>query len=146
MMANVMQLMMLMESNNRIWGQACNPWDVQHTPGGSSGGDATLVASCSVPLALASDVAGSIHIPACFCGVMGFKPTTRCYSFQGTMRPRKDNLQGTHLVIPSAMGLIVQMVEDCAAFLWATLVPTLWNGSCDLPQLLFDENAYNTTS
>jgi len=44
------------------------------------------------------------------------------------------------------MGLIARTVEDCATFLWATLVPALWNGSLDLPQLPFDENAYNTTS
>ncbi len=116
-MANVMQLMMLMESNNCIWGQACNLWDVQCMPGGSLCGDAALVASCCVPLALASDVAGSIHIPACFCGVMGFKLTARHYSFQGNMQPCKDHLQGTHLVILSAMGPIAQMVEDCTTFL-----------------------------
>jgi len=90
--ANVMQLMMLMESNNFIWGQACNPWDVQCTPGGLLGGDATFVASHCVPLALTSDVAGSICIPAYFCGVVGFKPTTQRYSFQGTMWPHKEAL------------------------------------------------------
>lgn len=52
-----------------------NPWNLQHTPGGSSGGaGAALAAGCG-PLALATDGAGSARIPASCCGVLGLKPT-----------------------------------------------------------------------
>ena len=67
---NTIQLMMLYDCNNRIWGRTLNPWNLNRSPGGSSGGDAALVAMGCVPLAVASDVAGSIRIPACFSGVI----------------------------------------------------------------------------
>jgi Asp-tRNA(Asn)/Glu-tRNA(Gln) amidotransferase A subunit family amidase len=86
---NVPQIMMIPESVNRIYGRSRNPWNLRRTPGGSSGGDGALVAMRCVPLAICSDVAGSIRIPAAFCGVTGFKPTSTRVSNKGNMRPRK---------------------------------------------------------
>lgn len=54
-----------------------NPHDLDHTPGGSSGGSAALLAAGAVPLATAGDGAGSVRIPAACCGLVGFKPTHR---------------------------------------------------------------------
>jgi aspartyl-tRNA(Asn)/glutamyl-tRNA(Gln) amidotransferase subunit A len=56
-------------------GPTCNPWHLEHTPGGSSSGSAAGVAACMVPLALGSQTYGSIQRPAAYCGVYGLKPS-----------------------------------------------------------------------
>jgi fatty acid amide hydrolase 2 len=74
---NVPEGGMWMETHNKIWGRTSNPWDPRRTAGGSSGGEAALVAAGGSPFGIGSDIAGSIRIPAAFCGVVGHKPTGR---------------------------------------------------------------------
>jgi amidase len=59
---------------SRLWGVTRNPWNPAFTPGGSSGGSAASLAAGTSPLAMGSDIGGSIRIPASACGVVGFKP------------------------------------------------------------------------
>ena len=61
-------------SDNPHYGATKNPWNPQLTTGGSSGGSAAAVASGEVPVALGTDTAGSVRIPAALCGCVGFKP------------------------------------------------------------------------
>jgi len=61
-------------TNSRLWGVTRNPWNLDLTPGGSSGGSGAALAAGETVLATGSDIGGSIRIPASFCGVVGFKP------------------------------------------------------------------------
>ncbi len=61
-------------THSRLWGITRNPWNLDYSPGGSSGGAGASLAAGSTTLANGSDIGGSIRIPASFCGVVGFKP------------------------------------------------------------------------
>jgi aspartyl-tRNA(Asn)/glutamyl-tRNA(Gln) amidotransferase subunit A len=73
-------------TENPYYGKAHNPWGINRISGGSSGGSAVAVASGMATLALGSDTAGSIRIPASCCGVVGLKPTFGLVSKYGVMR------------------------------------------------------------
>jgi aspartyl-tRNA(Asn)/glutamyl-tRNA(Gln) amidotransferase subunit A len=62
-------------SNSLRYGPVHNPWNLGHTPGGSSGGSAVAVAAGIVPVALGTDLGGSITTPSAFCGIFGMKPS-----------------------------------------------------------------------
>jgi Asp-tRNA(Asn)/Glu-tRNA(Gln) amidotransferase A subunit family amidase len=87
-----------------------NPWNPEHTPGGSSSGSAAAVAAGVVPLAIGSQTVGSVLRPAAYCGVVGLKPSYGRISYAGTagLAPSFDH-----------MGLICTCVEDAALALTA---------------------------
>ncbi|MGC2203791.1 MAG: amidase [Stellaceae bacterium] len=62
-------------TDSPLSGVTRNPWNLQRTPGGSSGGSAVAVLAGICPLAVGTDAGGSIRIPAAFCGIVGLKPT-----------------------------------------------------------------------
>ena len=63
------------QTNSPLFGKSNNPWNLEYTTGGSTGGGAAAVAAGLSPLELGSDYGGSVRVPAHFCGVFGFKPT-----------------------------------------------------------------------
>jgi aspartyl-tRNA(Asn)/glutamyl-tRNA(Gln) amidotransferase subunit A len=63
------------ETNSLLTGISRNPWNTEHTPGGSSGGASAAVSAGLGPLAIGTDGAGSVRIPAAFCGNVGLKPS-----------------------------------------------------------------------
>jgi amidase len=73
---NVPELAGAVESDNLVYGRTNNPYDLARTPGGSSGGEAAIIAACGSPLGLGTDAGGSIRIPAHFCGLAAIKPTS----------------------------------------------------------------------
>ena len=75
------------QSFNAVYGQTNNPWDVARTPGGSTGGGAAALAAGLSYLEPGSDLAGSIRIPAHFCGVYGHKPTLDVVPMRGHIPP-----------------------------------------------------------
>ena len=72
---NTPEFGMTFTTNNRLFGPARNPWNLERTTGGSSGGAAAAVASGLGPVGHGNDAGGSIRVPASFCGVFGIKPT-----------------------------------------------------------------------
>jgi aspartyl-tRNA(Asn)/glutamyl-tRNA(Gln) amidotransferase subunit A len=72
-------------NNNAHYGPTRNPWNLQRTTGGSSGGSAAAVAAGLAFAALGTDTGGSIRIPSALCGVVGLKPTFGFVSCHGTM-------------------------------------------------------------
>ena len=95
-------------TESATWGVTRNPWDPQRTPGGSSGGSAAAVAAGLVPIALASDGAGSIRIPAASCGLFGLKPQRGRVS----VAPDAERWNGM-----SAFGCVSRSVLDTALWL-----------------------------
>jgi fatty acid amide hydrolase 2 len=84
---NTSELTLWIESNNRLYGRTSNPYDPKRTAGGSSGGEGAAVGSGGSPFGIASDIAGSIRIPALFCGVFGHKPSAGLVSNDGMWPP-----------------------------------------------------------
>ncbi|MBS7288400.1 MAG: amidase [Candidatus Freyarchaeota archaeon] len=72
---NLPEFALIPITDNLLFGATRNPWDLERTPGGSSGGAAAAVASGICPVAIGNDGGGSIRIPSALCGVYGFKPS-----------------------------------------------------------------------
>jgi amidase len=81
-------------SHNMLFGRTNNPWDLNHTPGGSTGGGAAAVAAGLTPLEFGGDIGGSIRIPAAFCGIYGHRPSE-------TAVPRSGYVPGPSLPNPA---------------------------------------------
>lgn len=94
-------------------GATCNPWQAQHTPGGSSSGSAAAVAAGQVSAAIGTQTNGSIIRPAAYCGVVGFKPTVGAIDFTGA-----HVFSGTF----DTLGTFTRTVDD-AALLASALAP-----------------------
>jgi amidase len=104
---NVPELCMWPFTETATYGVTRNPWNLQRTPGGSSGGSAAAVAAGLVGAALGSDGAGSIRIPAAWCGLFGLKPQRGRVS----MAPRARAWYGL-----SVNGVLTRRVADTALF------------------------------
>lgn len=101
-----------LQSNNPIFGHTNNPWNITRTPGGSSGGAAAALASGMTPFEIGTDLAGSIRIPAHFCGIFGFKPTENRVSLAGLF-PEPRGLPRT-IRIMSSIGPMARTADDLA--------------------------------
>jgi amidase len=97
------------------FGPSRNPWNTEHSTGGSSGGSAAAVASGMVPAAHANDGGGSIRIPASCCGLVGLKPTRA----RNSLAPAYGDLMGGLV----AEHVVTRSVRDSAAILDITAGP-----------------------
>lgn len=107
---NVPQAMLMHECNNPLFGCTVHPADPERSPGGSTGGEAALIAAGGAPLGLASDLGGSTRQPAAACGLYGFKPTTGRLTLVGSQRALGRGMQA----IAIQPGPLARSVEDIA--------------------------------
>ncbi len=105
--ANVPQAMFLHETDNPVWGRTNHPRAAGRGPGGSSGGDAALVAAGVVPLAIGNDLAGSLRQPAHACGITTLMPRSAVLGEAGAI----DTLPHLAVVRPRA-GYLAATVGD----------------------------------
>jgi amidase len=98
------------QTYNELFGVTKNPWDLTRTPGGSSGGCAAAVSAGLSYVSIGSDLAGSIRIPAAFCGVYGHKTSRGLVSSAGQIPPFPGQCQSRD--IPSVRGLFTRDPRD----------------------------------
>lgn len=103
-------------TTNAVFGPTRNPWNLQRTPGGSTGGGAAAVASGMIALAEGTDLGGSLRMPASFCGIVGLRPSPGLVPLAPTSH-RWGRL--------SVAGSMARTADDLALFLRATSGPTL---------------------
>lgn len=94
-------------AENPVFGRTINPHDAARTPGGSSGGCAAAVAACLTPASLGSDLAGSVRIPAHFCGVVSLRPTSARVPVAGHLPPTVGPFS-----LGASLGPLARRVED----------------------------------
>jgi amidase len=107
---NVAMLLGDWQSQNPIFGRTNNPWNVDRTCGGSSGGACAAVAAGLTPLEFGTDLSGSIRIPAHYCGVYGLKPTEHRVSLDGIVAGPPDSPRSVRIM--SVIGPIARDVDD----------------------------------
>lgn len=112
---NLPDFCLWVETDNLIFGRTSNPWNPSLTAGGSSGGEAAAIAAELSPLGVGSDLAGSVRLPAHYCGVVGLKPTHGVVPLTGHWPET--------LLYFMHVGFLARTVGDVAAALVATAGP-----------------------
>ena len=117
---NLPDLLFAFETDNLLFGRTNNPYDHSRTCGGSSGGEAALIASCGSPFGLGSDAAGSVRLPAHYCGIASLKPTSGRLPRAGHVPPAGGWIERLWQIGPMA-----RRVEDLCALMPILLGPEL---------------------
>ena len=95
---NIPPMLMDWQANSPVYGQTNNPWNLERTPGGSTGGGAAALAAGLTPLEFGSDIGGSTRNPASWCGVYGHRPSSGVVPvsghFPGSLLPNPVQLLG----------------------------------------------------
>ena len=116
---NVPRSLMDFQVSGDLYPEGKNPYDLERTPGGSTGGGAAALASGFTPLETGSDIGGSVRLPAAFCGLFGLKPTDRTVPLDGNMPIPKQ--AKSFLVHMAQAGPLARDIEGLE-LLWRLIV------------------------
>ncbi|NXC58810.1 FAAH1 hydrolase, partial [Aleadryas rufinucha] len=159
-MTNVPQSLFSYECSNPIFGQTLNPLNPQKSPGGSSGGEAALIAGGGSILGIGSDLGGSIRLPSSFCGLCGLKPTAErlrwvlALPFQpcsgvGWCLAHPSAQCGCLLLshpVPCAVGPMARDVDSLALCMKALLCQEMFQLDPSVPPIPFNEEVYSSSA
>ncbi|XP_066301801.1 fatty-acid amide hydrolase 1-like [Branchiostoma lanceolatum] len=134
---NIPQTLLSFACSNPVFGETVNPADPARTPGGSSGGEGALIGSGGSILGVGGDIAGSVRIPAHFCGVCGFKPTANRISAKGV----KSGSPGQQGVVASP-GLLARDMDSLVLGMKALLVPDMFHLDPQVVPMPFRQEMY----
>jgi len=138
---NTPEFLMAWETDNLLYGRTNSPWDLNRTPGGSSGGEAAAIAAGMSAAGVGSDGGGSIRVPAHFSGICGLKPTPGRIPSTGHFPP-----SGGPFTLLGVVGPMARTVADLTALFEvmqgpddgdpsAALVPLRWPLESDIKNL-----------
>ncbi|MGC2164112.1 MAG: amidase [Silvibacterium sp.] len=106
---NCPEFLMAYETDNLLYGRTANPWSLEHSTGGSSGGEAAAIAAGLSACGLGSDSGGSVRVPAAFCGICALKPTPGRVPGRGHLPPCVGPFS-----ILGAIGPMARTISDVA--------------------------------
>ena len=102
-------MLLMAETDNPLYGRTNNPWNLERSCGGSSGGEGAIIAAQGSCLGLGTDVGGSVRIPAVFCGISSLRPTAgRCPD------PGRGSVPVGQRAVVSQIGPLARRVDDLA--------------------------------
>uniref|UniRef100_A0AAY4DKD9 Fatty-acid amide hydrolase 1 n=1 Tax=Denticeps clupeoides TaxID=299321 RepID=A0AAY4DKD9_9TELE len=134
MKTNIPQGLLNYDCSNPIYGLTLNPQNPQKTPGGSSGGEGALIGGGGSILGLGTDIGGSIRIPASFCGICGFKPTSN-----------RISMRGLSSCLGTSIGPMARDVDSLALCMKALLCENMFVLDPTVPPIPFNEQVYLST-
>lgn len=109
---NLPDFAMCWDTDSTAYGRTNNPYDLNRSAGGSSGGEASLIAAGGSPLGIASDGGGSIRLPAHYCGIAGFRPTIGMVPTSGIFPPAEGSFASGAAGRVLSVGPMSRFVED----------------------------------
>ena len=123
--SNIAAMLADWQSANPVYGVTRNPWDLNRSPGGSSGGGAAALAAGFVALEFGSDLASSLRAPAAFCGVYAHKPTFGIVSNRGFAPPGTPTMTTMPFIDMAVVGPMARSAGDLALALAVAAGPDL---------------------
>lgn len=133
------------ETSSHLFGITTNPWDEARIPGGSSGGEAAMIAARASPLGFGTDIGGSVRIPAHMTGICSFKCTTRRLTTKGISMQEAPG-QNTILSVPGPMA---KSVRDLVLSMQVLLSGQMWaehNGDVYCPPVSWRPDLFNSNT